>query len=268
MDESGKYVVEQDAKPDAWKDVSRSDRLVRRYSGEVFAESKLDDGLHSIVNKHDVPEDKDLIKTQKTLGSVGHLALTALESFGRIYKTLGEFVSSNLGPPERENPDWTEGSDLPQLVYSDVQMETWSEFQEVLKELQVDVAEPISNIARISASAFTLALDARREKVLSVVKKNNVKAANAIARIAPSASSLFGGDHAQLEKVVKLTRDLSSSYNRQSTGRQNSYHQRRDHGKNPFQGFNKKRNSDKASDRSGKDHSKKFRGNGFRGKGK
>ena len=263
MDDSGKFLTEQDARPDAWKDVSKSDRLVRRFSGEVFADSKLDDGLHSIVNKHDVPEDKDLVRSQKTFGSIGHLCLTALESFGRIYKTLGEFVSSNLGPPETVNPEWTEGSDLPQLVHSGEQMETWTEFQEILKELQVDVAEPISNVARISASSFTHALDARREKVLSVVKKNNNKAANAISRIPPSASSLFGGDHTQLEKVVKLTKDLSAA----SNSRQTSHHQRKD-GKDPFHGSSKKTGSNKPSERSGKDLSKNFRGNGFRGKRK
>ena len=264
MDDSGKFLTERDARPDAWKDVSKSDRLVRRFSGEVFADSKLDDGLHSIVNKHDVPEDKDLVRSQKTFGSIGHLCLTALESFGRIYKTLGEFVSSNLGPPESINPEWTEGSDLPQLVYSGEQMETWTEFQDILKELQVDVAEPISNVARISASSFTHALDARREKVLFVVKKNNSKAANAIGRIPPSASSLFGGDHTQLEKVVKLTKDLSSA----SNSRQSSHHQRKDSGKDSFHGSSKKTSSNKPSERSGKDLSKNFRGNGFRGKRK
>ena len=129
MDESGKFMTEQDSKPDAWKDVSKSDRLVRKYSGEVFAESKLDDGLYSIV-KHDMPEDRDLVKSQRRMASIGHLSLRALDNFGRLYKLLGEFVSSNLGPPEKENPDWTEGSDLPRLCYSEAQMETWLEFQE------------------------------------------------------------------------------------------------------------------------------------------
>ena len=265
MDESGKFMAEQDSKPDAWKDVSKSDTLVRKFSGEIFGESKLDDGLYSIV-EYDMPEDRDLVKSQRRMGSIGHLSLRALDNFGRLYKLLGEFVSSNLGPPEKENPDWTEGSDLPRLCYSEAQMETWSDFQEILKELQVDVAEPISNISRISASAFTLALDARREKVLAVVKKSNSKAANAISRIAPSASSLFGGDHAQLEKVVKLTRDLSSSSNRQ-----NFTNQKNDSGKSFSHGHSKKRGSNKSSDRSdrsGKEISKKFRGNAFRGKGK
>ena len=262
MDDTGKFSTERDGRPDAWKEVAKSDKLVRRFSGEVFAESKLDDGLYSIVNKHDVNDDKDLVKSQRTLGSVGHLSLSALDNFGRLYKNLGEFVSSNLGPPEKDNPQWSEGSDLPRHVYSDIQMETWSEFQEILKELQVDVAEPISNIARISASGFTQALDARREKVLSVVRKSNVKAANAISRIAPSASSLFGGDHAQLEKVVKLSRDLAAA-----SHRQNPNHHRGEGNRKSFQ-ESKKQDHTKPSDRSGRDSSKKFRGNGFRGRRK
>ena len=61
--------------------------------------------------------------------------------------------------------------------------------------------------------SFTNSLDKRREKVLSRIKKRNTSAATAINRIAPSAYSLFGGDQGQLEKVVKLTKDLTNTSN-------------------------------------------------------
>ena len=89
-------------------------------------------------------------------------------------------------------------------------------FQSIQRELQVDVAEPMANVARIAAASFTNALDKRQEKVVSRIKKNNSKAAAAIMRIPPSAHYMFGGDHSQLAKVVELTKDLSSTANRQS----------------------------------------------------
>ena len=89
-------------------------------------------------------------------------------------------------------------------------------YQSIQRELQVDVAEPMANVARIAAASFTNALDKRREKVISRIKKNNSKAAAAITRIPPSAHYMFGGDHSQLAKVVELTKDLSSTANKPS----------------------------------------------------
>ena len=80
----------------------------------------------------------------------------------------------------------------------------------------MDLAEPLANVTRIAAESFTKALDERREKVISRIKKTNSKAATAITRIPPSAHYMFGGDHSRLAKVVELTKDLSSTANRNS----------------------------------------------------
>ena len=72
------------------------------------------------------------------------------------------------------NPVWMEG-----LVIHQIQV--YGEFTGMLKESQLDVN--LSNITRISASAFNTALDKRREKVLDKIKRNNKLAATAINRI-------------------------------------------------------------------------------------
>ena len=80
----------------------------------------------------------------------------------------------------------------------------------------MDLAEPLANVTRIAAASFTNALDERRGKVISRIKKTNLRAATAITRIPPSAHHMFGGDHSQLQKVVELTKDLSSTANKNS----------------------------------------------------
>ena len=101
-------------------------------------------------------------------------------------------------------------------IYSEWQNQNYEYFQSLQRELQVDVAEPMANVARIAVASFTNALDKRQEKVISRIKKNNSKAAAAITRIPPSAHYMFGGDHSQLANVVELTKALSSTANKQS----------------------------------------------------
>ena len=48
MDDNGKFIKQKDSRTDAWKNVAKSDRLIRRYAGDAFAETRLDDGLHAI----------------------------------------------------------------------------------------------------------------------------------------------------------------------------------------------------------------------------
>ena len=84
---------------------------------------------------------------------------------------------------------------VPQYIYSDYQ----KQFQEIQKELEVDVAEPIAKVIRISAATFTNTLDKRRGKVLARTRRNN---STAINRVPPSAPSLFGGDHSQLATTM------------------------------------------------------------------
>ena len=216
MDADGKYMSENNNKPDLWKNVAKSDKLVRKYSGDVFADTKLDDGLYSLVDKKETNDEKDLVKSQRVYGSIGHLSLKALEGYAEVYKKIDSFGNKMLGYPAKLNPAWTgkEDQSNQQYIWSESQIHAYNECQSILKEFQVDVSEPLSNITRIAASAFTNSLEKRREKVLSRIKKKNTNAATAINRIAPSAYSLFGGDQGQLEKVVKLTRDLTSTSNR------------------------------------------------------
>ena len=214
MDADGKYLSENN-KPDLWKNVAKSDKLVRKYSGDVFADTKLDDGLYSLVDKKETVEEKDLVKSQRIYGSIGHLSLKALEGYAEVYKKIDSFGNKMLGYPAKLNPAWQGKDDQSngQYIWSESQIQAYNECQSILKEFQVDVSEPLSNVTRIAASAFTNSLDKRREKVLSRIKKRNTSAATAINRIAPSAYSLFGGDQGQLEKVVKLTKDLTSTSN-------------------------------------------------------
>ena len=223
MDDSGKFIYEDESKTDAWKFVAKSDKLVRRYSGESFGDTKLDDGLHSIVDKSESQEEKDLVKLQRAFGSIGHLALKAMEGYATLYQKLETFVDVGIGPPKGQNPEYRGAEDgvNPQFVYTEFQNKTWQDFTEIQKELQVDVAEPIANATRIAASFFTNTLEKRRESVLSRIRKKNSSAATAINRIPPSASHMFGGDHAKLERVVKLNRDLAINQNKGSGGTPN-----------------------------------------------
>ena len=52
----------------------------------------------------------------------------------------------------------------------------------------------------------------RREKIISKIAKVNQKVANAVGKIPPSAQGMFGGDASELEKVVKLSKDLAGRH--------------------------------------------------------
>ena len=211
MDASGKFVPEDESKHDEWKQKAKSDRLVRKYSGEAFADTKLDDGLHSIVDKTESQEEKDLIKMQRVMGAMGHLTLKAMEGYSTVYKKLMEFVNAGLGSPELKNPAYQGEQDQinHEYIWSDRQEKSYKDFQDILTELQVDVADHLASVSRIAASSFTKVLDKRREKVLAKIKKNNPMAASTISKLPPSANSLFGGDHDKLERVVKLSGHLN-----------------------------------------------------------
>ena len=212
MNKSGKFDKDDDAKIDAWKDVANSAHLIKKYSGEIFSATTLDDGLSSIVHKGESSESKELIKNQKIFGSIGHLSLLAQEGFGKLYNKLDVFVRTNIGQPSQPNPEYVDGDTThPKYIWSEYQLQTWQDFKAILGELQVDVSEPISNVSRIAASAYTQSLDARREKLITQIKKRNPNAATGISRIPPSSTSLFGGDHGKLEKVVKLAKDLGNN---------------------------------------------------------
>ena len=193
MDETGKFITKDDSRTDTWKHVSKSDRLVKKCGGDIFSETRLDDGLHSIVDKNEPSEEKDLAKQQRLIGSMAHLSLQAMEGYLALYKKLSIYVQAGIGQPATLNTDWTGEADTEhnQYLYSVHQNNTYDQFVEIQKEFQVDVAEPITNVARIAAAGFTDSLDKRREKVIARIKKNNTKAAVAITRIPPSSHHMF-----------------------------------------------------------------------------
>ena len=85
MDANGKFIKQEDNKADEWKTVAKSDRLIRHNAGDVFADTRLDDGLHAIVDKDfSSSEEKKLIKHQRTMGAVAHLTLQALENYSTL----------------------------------------------------------------------------------------------------------------------------------------------------------------------------------------
>merc|ERR1711888_259021 len=132
---------------------------------------------------------------------------------------MGEdMVMWSIGQPNAVNPEWTGEEDTVHrhYVFSEVQNQYYEYFQNIQREFQVDLDEPLANVARIAAASFTNALDERWEKVISRIKKTNSKTATAITRIPPSSHYMFGGDHSQLAKVVGLMNDLSSTDNRNS----------------------------------------------------
>ena len=168
--------------------------------------------------KDSTSEEKKLAKQQKTMGAVAHLSLQAMENYSSLYNKVNDLFMWYIGQPSAENPEWTGEDDTvhSQYVFSEGQNRAYEHFQNIQREFQVDLAEPLANIARIATASFTGALDERREKVISKIKKTNTKAATAITRIPPSAHYMFGGDHSQLAKVVELTKDLSATANRRS----------------------------------------------------
>ena len=168
------------------------------HGGEVFSETKLDDGLHSVVAKDLTKTEGMLKKNQRVLGSVAHLSLSAVESYGRIYGKISDLVTGLVGDPKL-NPNWNEG-DPPEDKYfwEEHQSKGLLDLQNLLAELQVDVSEPISNISRMAAAHYTDTLDKRRARVLSNIKKNNPSVATAVEKILPSATTMFGGDHSRL----------------------------------------------------------------------
>ena len=219
MDADGKFIKQNDNRTDEWKNVAKSDRLIKRYAGDVFTETHLDDGLHAIVEKNASSEEKKLSKQQRTMGAIAHLSLQAMENYSTLYKKVSDLYTWYIGEPNTPNPEWTgdvnETHD--QFIYSEGQNKAYAQFQEVQREFQVDLADPIASIARIATASFTGTLEERPDKVISKIRRSNTKAASVISRIPPSAHFMFGGDHRRLAKVVELTKDLTATADRRSS---------------------------------------------------
>ena len=58
---------------------------------------------------------------------------------------------------------------------SEYQNNTYAQFIKIQKEFQLDVAEPVTNVARTAGAAFTDSLDKRREKGIARNKKANTR---------------------------------------------------------------------------------------------
>ena len=214
--ETGKFLVKDRPKPDDWQKMAKSDRLINKWSGDLmFGDTRLDDGLSSVVPKVVSKEETDLMKTQRAIGALGHMVLSASEGFSKLYKKMSEYVLKNIGGPATPNPEFDETAEdngsVKEYIYADHQNSAFAEFQELQREWQLDVSEPLAIAARTAAAWHIKIMAVRREKIIAKISKVNQKAANAISKIPPSAHGMFGGDAAELEKVVKLSRDLGGS---------------------------------------------------------
>ena len=219
--ESGKFLSEDRPNPDDWQKMAKSDKLVKKWSGDpAFADTRLDDGLAAFVPKNVSKEESQLLNTQKAMGALGHMVLAATEGFNSLYKRTSDFVSSVIGEPNEYNPEYDgsvdEDDSIPKFIYSELQNRQYDQLLALLKEWQVDVSEPLAGAARTAAAYHIKILANRREKVISKVRSTNSRAATAISKITPSASGMFGGDSAELEKVVKLASHLSSGNTKES----------------------------------------------------
>ena len=112
-----------------------------------------------------------------------------MENYSTLYKKINDLYMWYIGGPKTPNPEWTEGEETQdQFIYNEGQNRAYAQFQEVQCELQVDLAEPLANIARITTASFTGSLEERRDKVISKIKRSNTKAASVIED--PSLSPL------------------------------------------------------------------------------
>ena len=87
-DAAGKFIEGDSSKPDAWKSASKSDKLIKKYGGDIFSETRLNDGLFAIVDKNEPAKDKDPAKQQRLIFSLTHLASQGVENFSILYQQL------------------------------------------------------------------------------------------------------------------------------------------------------------------------------------
>ena len=271
---SGKFLSEDRPGADDWQKMAKSDRIIKKWSGDpAFGDTRLDDGLASVVPKSVSKEETQLLNTQRAMGALGHMVLSATEGFSNLYKKMGDYVDNMIGPPIDPNPDYDAEHDdgsVPKYIFSARQTSQYDEFLSMQREWQVDVSDPLANAARTAAAFHIKILASRRDKIISKVRTANPRAATAISKIPPSASGMFGGDASQLEKVVKLAKDLSGSGNslsqtkwtfQNSTPNNNSFKGRRGNSRGGQHG-----SSNSGYNR--EDSKSKFSGNNPRGRGR
>ena len=77
--------------------MAKSNGLLKKYARDVLADTRLDEGLYSIVDKDVTAEEKELSKQQKTLGAIGHLNLQGMEGYSCLYNKLNDLALDGGG---------------------------------------------------------------------------------------------------------------------------------------------------------------------------
>ena len=63
-------------------------------------ETRLDDGLFSILERNEPANEKDLAKQHRFVGIMVHLALQSVENFTTLYLKLNDFIIGTFGEAE------------------------------------------------------------------------------------------------------------------------------------------------------------------------
>ena len=66
------FVTEDDVRTDMCKHVTKSDRLLKKYAGDVFADTQLDEEFHSIVDRDVTAEERIAREFLKQHNTVSH----------------------------------------------------------------------------------------------------------------------------------------------------------------------------------------------------
>ena len=99
---SGKFLTEDRPGPDDWQKMAKSDRIIKKWSGDpAFGDTRLDDGLASVVPKSVSKDETQLLNNQRAMGALGHMVLSATEGFTKLYKNDGRVCQYHYWPSSR-----------------------------------------------------------------------------------------------------------------------------------------------------------------------
>ena len=108
-----------------------------------------------------------LIPDYPLMRLVGSMALQSLENFTTSYRKMnGYWLRPRhriVGEAETSNPEHTGPDDNKNVPYLySTQEALYTQFIQLKREFQLDMAEPITNLARVAAGNFTDSLVKRR----------------------------------------------------------------------------------------------------------
>ena len=104
-----------------------------------------------------------LIPDYPLMRLVGSMALQSLENFTTSYRKMNGYVLGIVGEAETSNPEHTGSDDNKNVPYLySTQEALYTQFIQLKREFQLDMAEPITNLARVAAGTFTDSLVKRR----------------------------------------------------------------------------------------------------------